>query len=372
MKNFTYLTFFEANKNSNKFWSVEITDTNIIYKWGRVGAEGQTKVCSKTNAELNKVSKKISEKITKGYRKVEQKQTTVNFNSDNVSLFIKDLYLQSKAYFENKAGEQYTNISETVIKKGREILTKLVGLTDNAEIRYYSTMYFKTVPHKLSHKISDDEWILDDIEKIDRENKLLNDYEQNVSVVNFDTNDMKFDMTEVTADEMNYITNKVTTSVASNHHYNLKVTRAFKVNQKNAPKYDDTIGNDTHLFHGTRIENVLGILNSNLKLPNTLSGVVKTGAMFGPGLYFANNSSKSANYSFGYWSGTNRNKGYLFVTKVALGNVYKVDSARYFTAAPNGYNSVMGVKGRNLYNNEFIVYNENQAKIEYIVEVEKW
>jgi poly [ADP-ribose] polymerase len=93
--------------------------------------------------------------------------------------------------------------------------------------------------------------------------------------------------------------------------------------------------------------------------------------MFGPGLYFANNSTKSANYSFGFWSGSSTKKAFLFICKVALGNVKEHESSCYYTKAPTGYDSVMGKKGRYLYNNEFIVYNENQVKIEYIVEVEK-
>ena len=57
--------------------------------------------------------------------------------------------------------------------------------------------------------------------------------------------------------------------------------------------------------------------------------------------------------------------------KFALVNVYEVEKAENFNKAPNGYNSVKGKKGPYLRNNEFIVYNENQVKIEYIVEIEK-
>lgn len=378
----TYMTYFDAAKNSNKFWSVDIQNEKIIYNWGRVGADGQTKVVANTYTEQRKAEKKIDEKINKGYRKVDinEIQTTASATTidSKVANFLKDIYEASHSYMLNKAGDQFRNLTLDTINEGRTLLNKIVSYinTNRGSVRYYSNEYFKTIPHKLSRKISENEWVLDTMDKINAEMELLDDYEQNVSVINFSIDDVynNLNATLRTVDdkEMEYVTNKVVSSVAYNHHYNLRILNAFKVEQTNAPAYDTTRGNDTHLFHGTRKENVLGILNTNLKLPNTLKGVVKTGAMFGPGLYFANNSSKSANYSFGYWSGSDSDKAYLFITKVALGNVYETEQSHYFTEAPNGYDSVMGKKGRYLYNNEFIVYNENQVQIEYVIEVEKF
>lgn len=51
-----------------------------------------------------------------------------------------------------------------------------------------------------------------------------------------------------------------------------------------------------------------------------------------------------------------------------IGEVYKVKSPQNFQKAPDGYHSVMGCKGANLHNKEFIVYNENQISIKYMVE----
>jgi poly [ADP-ribose] polymerase len=230
----------------------------------------------------------------------------------------------------------------------------------------------------MSSKINDTDWVLNTNEKINKEMEVLDLYEDALNVLNkqFCSIDeqyknMNCEIKNVTDKQMEYIKDKINKSYADNHNFKLNVLNAFKVNQKNAPDFDDSIGHNVNLFHGTRSENVLGILSSNLKLPNTLNGVHKTGAMFGPGLYFANNCTKSANYSFGYWSNSNYKKGYLLICKVALGNVYEVEQSQHFNKAPNGYNSVKGKKGRYLYNNEFIVYNENQVKIEYIVEVEK-
>lgn len=54
--------------------------------------------------------------------------------------------------------------------------------------------------------------------------------------------------------------------------------------------------NTNLLFHGTRAVNVPGIIRESLRFPNQLVGVVINGAMFGPGVYSADDWGKSANY----------------------------------------------------------------------------
>ena len=394
----TYMTYFDAKKNSNKFWQVENNGTINTYRWGRVGDKGQTKTESfydKWDA-IDKMEKKIREKLNKGYTKkdiaqgasiatAEAKSETL---SDTVAKFVKDIYTVTTKKVAAYLGIEDDGVATPIgklgingINKGKNILKNIVTAinnNDNYDIKYYSNQYFKAIPRKMSRRITEDEWVLNTLEKVDKELEVLNLYEDALNTIAKTTIDvdsmykhMNCEVRDVTADELAYVTNKIATSHASNHHYTLKVVNAFKVEQKNAPAYDTTRGHDTMLFHGTRSENILGILSSNLKLPNNITGVVKTGAMFGPGLYFANNCTKSANYSFGYWSGSNTNRAYLFICKVALGNVKEYDNAHYCTKAPNGYDSVMGKKGAHLYNNEFIVYNENQVQIEYIVEVTK-
>ena len=52
--------------------------------------------------------------------------------------------------------------------------------------------------------------------------------------------------------------------------------------------------NTSLLFHGTRSVNVNAILRESLRLPETLVAVPRTGAKFGPGIYFADDWKKSA------------------------------------------------------------------------------
>lgn len=134
--------------------------------------------------------------------------------------------------------------------------------------------------------------------------------------------------------------------------------------------------NTSLLFHGTRTVNVPGIIRENLRLPKQLVGVVITGAMFGPGIYFADDWMKSAGYTSldnSYWSsGSGAVKGrdaFMFVAEVALGKMHLADGPRGYTAPPRGTHSVFGKGGYSqVQNNEFIVFSTNQYKLRYLVE----
>jgi hypothetical protein len=136
----------------------------------------------------------------------------------------------------------------------------------------------------------------------------------------------------------------------------------------------------TMLFHGTRSVNVRGILDKALMLPKQLVGVTITGAMFGPGLYFADDWKKSAGYtslSGGYYSsGSGGVKGrgaFMFVADVALGLPFVAPYSNGYTSPPkeNGKDThcVFGKAGHSgVQNNEWIVFQTDQNRLRYLVE----
>ena len=139
-------------------------------------------------------------------------------------------------------------------------------------------------------------------------------------------------------------------------------------------RYTDT--NTALLFHGTRSVNVTGILREALRLPKQLVGVVITGAMFGPGLYFADDWKKSAGYTSlasSVWSGgggaVKGRDAFMFAADVVLGNPHAAKGPSGFTSAPKGHHSVFGKGGvSQVQNNEFIVYDSKQNKLRYLIE----
>ena len=134
--------------------------------------------------------------------------------------------------------------------------------------------------------------------------------------------------------------------------------------------------NTSLLFHGTRSVNVGGILREGLRLPKQLVGVVITGAMFGPGQYYADDWKKSAGYcsiSGSYWSrgqGTVRGrKAFMFLVDVVLGKPHVAPGPRGYTSAPAGCHCVFGKAGySNVQNNEWIVYDIAQHQLKYLLE----
>ncbi|MGI8503643.1 MAG: WGR domain-containing protein, partial [Hassallia sp.] len=65
----TYLELSEADGGSHKFYEVVINDTQVTIRYGRTGDSGQTQ--TKTYPDRDKAkadaSKKINEKLKKGY-----------------------------------------------------------------------------------------------------------------------------------------------------------------------------------------------------------------------------------------------------------------------------------------------------------------
>lgn len=128
-----------------------------------------------------------------------------------------------------------------------------------------------------------------------------------------------------------------------------------------------SVGNIQRLWHGSRISNWVGILGQGLRIKP--SGIPTAGSMFGNGVYFADQSSKSAQYcgSGGYRS-RDSNVLYLAVAEVALGKQKIEYNSVSYDRPPKEYHSVWGKAGQGLYNNEYIIYNEAQHDLQYIIE----
>ncbi len=160
---------------------------------------------------------------------------------------------------------------------------------------------------------------------------------------------------------------------STRHDWGVDIINVWKVNvkgqvDKHLPTMKD-IGNVKPLFHGSRPANILGICKHGLLLRPP--GAIVTGSMFGNGLYFADQSSKSEQYSFAGGWGTSYGKDtyFMFVADVALGKIKEYENAQsHLQKAPSGYHSVLGKKGSYLYHNEFIVYDIKQHILQYLVE----
>jgi poly [ADP-ribose] polymerase len=251
-------------------------------------------------------------------------------------------------------------------------------------VRDNNAKYYSLIPHPFGHKITQADWILDDA-KLAEEYELLDNLESAVqmgSALKNASQQKKALGTDIeildNSKEIDRIISYITTSKASNHRgadvWSWKPKNIFKIRipdeRTRFERSEKQFGHRKELFHGSKNGNILSILKGGLIIPSVNAGHV-TGRMFGDGLYFASNSTKSLNYSTGFWGGrSNKNpNSFLFLADVCMGKTYETYSHLY-TGAPHGYNSIHAKKKPGyLFNDEFIVFSLQQATLTYLVEM---
>ena len=189
------------------------------------------------------------------------------------------------------------------------------------------------------------------------------------------------------------------THAPTHDQYTLEIVDVFAVERSGeSERFASSLANRTLLWHGSRLSNWAGILKGGLRIapPEAPS----TGYMFGKGVYFADSSSKSANYCF---CTADAPEGVLTLCEVALGDPYHRTAAEYEAAAsckragkhhtfgqgkstpdpagtrplpsesevavPCGKLKHSGVKNTSLLYNEYIVYDERQVRLRFVVRV---
>lgn len=283
-----------------------------------------------------------------------------------------------------------------ILQQAQVLLTQKPDLKDSIDKRLLdiSNQFYSAIPQTMElrpkqseGKRAQEEWlrkmclnnatILDDKEDL---LKLLSDVQGTVG--GFATTDVGAKYSEIgcdyqyldpTDDSRKRVEAYMQESRSRHHSWRCSVVNVWRVSvrgqkDKHVPVMQG-IGNIQPLFHGSGPQNILGICKSGLLMRPP--GVYITGSMFGNGLYFANQSSKSEQYAFGrYGGGSGRGDSYfMFVADVALGKIKKYPSAQTsLTRAPAGFDSVQGEKGYSLVHDEFIVYDIKQHVLQYLVE----
>lgn len=151
--------------------------------------------------------------------------------------------------------------------------------------------------------------------------------------------------------------------------YEVELADSKAAYEKDGAKLD----NQWLLWHGTRMFNVLSILKSGLIIPKSGGSYQITGRMFGDGVYFSDQSTKSLNYSYGFWDGKSRDKNcFMFLADVAMGRYHIPGGGYGMRSIPAGYDSCFAKAGTGgVRNNEMIVYRLGQANLRYLVEFDE-
>lgn len=132
--------------------------------------------------------------------------------------------------------------------------------------------------------------------------------------------------------------------------------------------FTKSVDNHKLLFHGSAAKNWVGILSRGLLLPKIVVtlGVHRTDAgWLGSGIYFGDAACTSSYYAAPNKRGTK----FIAIAKVALGKMKEYRKITYgLSEPPTGYHSCHGVRGSEFADNEYVVYQHNQQRLEYLVE----
>ncbi len=366
----------DSQANNNKFYEIKMEDDGtVIGRNGRVGAAGVIQQKGNGERVFNNV---LNEKLRKGYKEVaiatEQVDTKGKPKKNLMDLAIRDILGEKRKENEVLRNLITTladiNKHEIIAASGGKIsvtdgviatevgpltvnailnarhqladLQKIVGKGDESSQKYIGLMndYLMNVPQRVPSRGKwYDGFFTGQVTTFDKQFDFLEQLE--TSIKNFqaqpkDTKDEKQILEKVFGFEVDVLTNKKEFARLSKLYmdgrnrqhacYHLKVKNIYKLSSaEHTKKFDEVakkIGNVKPLWHGSRSHNILSILKGGLIVPNNYTN----GFLFGKGIYHANIdcSTKSTNYSYGYWDGrTKDNRCFVFLNDVAMGKVYE-------------------------------------------------
>ena len=245
--------------------------------------------------------------------------------------------------------------------------------------------YLSLIPQKVGARAGWHLTFLPDVEAAIQQADFLDQLEASVPVaaVNVELPKEKqfnFEMAPLTdTAEIARITKYYESTKQSRHPSSkLRIKRIFTVGFRDMAEDFETgkkVGNICELWHGTRTHNLLSLFSKNVLIPKQNDGIHINGRNFGNGFYMSDQSTKSANYSYGYWEGAQERRCFMLLVDAALGKQYvplKDNEARTWGRPPAGFDSVFAKPGFSgpIVNNEFIVYQTDRVNPKYLVEFE--
>lgn len=415
-----YLTCVDPEKNSYKFYQIEIKNGRTHVQYGRIGDDNGQFGLREYEYDLDMYWVKYFEKISKGYvdqsdiknfdkKKEEPEEVGVKLSkikSEMVEEIVNHLVSRARDYVQKNynyvSGKKNDGFSIEAVNKVEKLLDEMQNMLDvNGQVKdidMYKQKYLAVIsilPRYIDNvkwqtesavrnpqRVIDTERDLAAALKIVIEQDELVKHNKNKEATVLDKSGLK--IRPVTFNEKLEIQKKMGEKMGS-------LTRALKVtNERTEKAYKACLKEKgirdegcKLLFHGSRTENWWSIMTKGMSLnPNA----IVTGKMFGQGLYFAPKAAKSMGYTDqrgSYWAKGNDNKGYLALFEVAMGKEYHPHKVlgSSFTGRDLDYgcHSVYAKGGSvGLRNDEAIIYDERQCTIRYLIEtgddrdLDKW
>jgi len=387
-----------TSANNNKYYDMrELGDGTFDAKYGRIGVTAQT-----VNYPMSRWNSTYSSKIRKGYKDMTNlssvTEVTVQTDSGYKPIEDKDVrelieYLQSKA--RDTVRKNYLvgsdKVTQSMVDAAQRILNGLsVGsLNSVSDFNDELLRLFAVIPRRMGHVPDYLASSPADFEKIvHREQELLDVMAGQIytpTIQKTQDGDPSKTILEAYGLKFSPVTDKDVATIkkelgAECAQYYYRAWRVENVETRNKFKaFTKGKGRITKklYWHGSRTENWWSILRSGLKLRPT--NAVINGKMFGYGLYFAPRARKSLGYTSmhgSHWANGSSQFGFMALYEVVYGKPFDVYDRAYSDMtydklqrlAP-GCSCLHAHAGKVLYNDEVIVYKEEQTTIKYLVEL---
>lgn len=417
----------DANANNNKFWEISRDETGrVSTRNGRVGTAGQHRVLGAGDALFHA---KIREKERKGYKRVEvlgqpsgpggvdkaeligAAEAQIGRGDPVISALVRQLAEINRHQIIAASGGQMsvdlaTGIVSTPvgvvtlsnIRRARDLLIRIEPLVrsgdfDSPDFLTPLEEYLMLVPQKVGTRRGWHRDFLAATDALARQGTFLDQLEGSIEIAEdrlrktreSETGSAEaprlFDVSMRVSEDPGLRARILAFFQAGRHakhaSSNLRVARIFEVTLGDMDRqYREDglkVGGIRELWHGTRAHNLLSILKSGLIVPRENGSIHVTGRMFGNGVYFSDQSTKSLNYAAGYWDGkASEERCFMFLADVAMGRPWHPDRTGASVRPPAGYDSVFARGGQDrVLNNEMIVYRTSQVNLKYLVEFEK-
>lgn len=410
--------------NSNKFYEVTLGDDDAVTaRWGRVGATGQSKDYGRGRVAMDRL---VAKKRAKGYELVDvvDGSSTVSGRSriaeaarvvaepafrddDTVSDLIAKLSAVNAHSISVASGGQITVedgqvrtplgvLSKHAIARARVSLSELAVDPTNASLL---ASYLKIVPQDVGRRAGWENSFLVKPGAIDGQSSFLDQLEQSVDFAaaqsgveadgELDESAFRMRLAPNTDPETLRSIKRFFEGSKNDRHTssNFEVSRVFDL--RDTRRADETtarmkeVGGIRRMWHGTQASNLLSILAQGMVVPSARAAHT-TGRMFGDGVYLSEQSTKSLNYSAGYWGGSRGSDTcYMLLTEVSTGTQYRpkahhgndwagIQSGRITDPKHGAYNSVYVKAGTaGVLNHETVIWDADQIHLQHLVEFKR-
>jgi len=424
----------DVKQNQNKFWNIIHDGLNITTVWGRVGETGNETPFGPFASEAaasKEFEKKIKQKLRKRgdqepYREVDfvgegevagqpadlkivaasqiktdcvETQRLIDYlvkvNVHQITSSTRITYSAESGLFKTPVGI----VSKKTVDDARICLTQIgdaialrIKNGRGIPLENYTTLvenYLMLIPMDLGRRKLNLKTIFPDLKAVQQQNAILDSLEASIAAV--EQRPSKSSASDDLLSEKVFdcrierVTDKAiqeeverlygSTKQARHESSHLRPVKVYTIVIAGMHEAFEPVaarlGNVNRYWHGTRASNLLSILRAGLIIPPK-SASHCNGRLFGNGVYFSDQSTKSLNYAYGYWGGRSRDDNcFMLLADVAMGNMHR-PRGRSGPFPKAGFDSTFAegnVAG--VYNNEMIVYDVRQINLVYLVEFGK-